>query len=69
MKWKLKVQLVKDPLEMVALIEVSISLLSNDPSCFLATMWNFLKHFFNSSISVRNSFWWATSPTRDNYSE
>ena len=54
-------QLVKDPHEMVALIEVSVSLLSNDPSCFLATMWNFLKHFFNSSISLRNSFEWATS--------
>ena len=62
-------QLVKDPHEMVALIGVSVSLLSNDPSCFLATMWNFLKHFFNSSISLRNSFWWATSPTRENYSE
>ena len=50
---------------MVALIEVSVSLLSNDSSCFLATTWNFLKRFFDSSISLRNSFWWVTSPTRE----
>ena len=38
MKWKLKVQLVKDPQEIAALFEVSVSLLQNDPSYFLAAM-------------------------------
>ena len=59
-----RVQLVKDPHEMAALIEVSgwVVVKINASSCFLAAMSNFLKQFLNSSISVTNSFCWANQP-------